>query len=567
MGQKTVPSVATHHALQNKLLAAPPQDNIVPALMSADLLRRSAFSHPVGRLEFRETNISWIVLTGSYAYKIKKSVDLGFIDASTLSKRQHLCEEELRLNRRLAPDLYVDVVAITRDAMGVQVGGHGEIIEYAVRMKQFDASEELSALLDRGAVNAPEIADLAVDIAAFHASAKQAPPSVNCVYTQLMHDAVLGNMAMLLSHLDADTQFPEMGALIDWTHDYLHNSLSRLRQREQSGFIRECHGDLHARNVVRWRGRLVPFDCLEFDPKLRWIDVMNDVAFLVMDLIAHGRSDLAFTFLNSYLEQTGDYSGVRLLPFYAVYRALVRAMVDSIGVERNLAQREEFRGRLRMRVKTAAAFISAPSPTLIIMHGPSGSGKSFLSERLGAQLGAVRIRSDLERKRLAEYQPDAVRGAGFMSGIYTPEFSNRTYDHLLSCAQSCLRGGVSVIVDAAFLNGGDRRLFGELATQQGAQFVIVSCNADRQIMAERIKARQQARIDPSDADVAVLDRQLQKMQPLHSEELVHTVTANTNQTSGYEKTVAAIQEHLARASTAVSTTTMKGTARPSRPLH
>jgi len=246
---------------------------------------------------------------------------------------------------------------------------------------------------------------------------------------------------------------------------------------------------------------------------------------------------------------------------------LVRAMVDSIGVERNLAQREEFRGRLRMRVKTAAAFISAPSPTLIIMHGPSGSGKSFLSERLGAQLGAVRIRSDLERKRLAEYQPDAVRGAGFMSGIYTPEFSNRTYDHLLSCAQSCLRGGVSVIVDAAFLNGGDRRLFGELATQQGAQFVIVSCNADRQIMAERIKARQQARIDPSDADVAVLDRQLQKMQPLHSEELVHTVTANTNQTSGYEKTVAAIQEHLARASTAVSTTTMKGTARPSRPLH
>ncbi len=542
-----------------------PQDNTLPALVPADLLRPSAFPHPVGRLEVRETNISWIVLTGSYAYKIKKHIDLGFIDASTLSKRQHLCEEELRLNRRLAPDLYVDVVAITRDAVGVRVGGHGKIIEYAVRMKQFDASEELSALLERGAIDAAEIADLAADIAAFHASALPAPPGPDYVYTQQLHDAVLGNMAILLAHLDADTQLREMGALIDWTHDYLHNSLSQLRQREQAGFIRECHGDLHARNLVRWRGRLTPFDCLEFDPKLRWIDVMNDVAFLVMDLKAHGRSDLAFIFLNSYLEHTGDYDGVRLLPFYAVYRALVRAMVDSIGAEGDLVQREEYRRRLRMRVKTAAAFISAPSPTLIIMHGPSGSGKSFLSERLSVQLGAVRIRSDVERKRLAGRHPDAVRAVGFMRDIYTPGFSNRTYAHLLECAQSCLQGGMGVIVDAAFLDGEDRRVFVDLAAQQGARFVIVSCEAARQVMAERIKARQQARIDPSDADVAVLDQQLQDMQPLRSEELAHAVTANTSQASVCERTLTAIQEHLAPATAAVRTT-IKPTARPTRQL-
>ena len=174
-----------------------------------------------------------------------------------------------------------------------------------------------------------------------------------------------------------------MGGLIDWTHDFLHNSLCRLRAREQAGFIRECHGDLHARNVVRWHGRLTPFDCLEFDPKLRWIDVMNDVAFLVMDLMAHGRRDLALTFLNAYLEQSGDYDGVRLLPFYAVYRALVRAMVDSIGVEQDRRHGAEFRQRLRMRVRTAAAFIGAPAPTLFIMHGVSGSGKSFLERTPG----------------------------------------------------------------------------------------------------------------------------------------------------------------------------------------
>jgi uncharacterized protein len=544
--------------------AAPTSGNGLPGLMPSDLLTPAAFPHPVGLLAVRETNISWIILTGSYAYKLKKSVSLGFIDTSTLSRRQQLCAEELRLNQRLAPDLYVDVVAITRDETGVRIGGHGQIIEYAVRMKQFEAREELSALLEHGEVSAREIADLAAVIAAFHASAKRAPSSIDCIYTRQLHDAVLGNIGALLSHLDADTQLPEMGALIDWTHDYLHDFLSQLRLREQAGFIRECHGDLHARNVVRWRGRLTPFDCLEFDPKLRWIDVMNDVAFLVMDLVAHRRSDLAFTFLNAYLEHSGDYAGVRLLPFYAVYRALVRAMVDSIGAEGDLLHREELRQRLRMRVRTAAEFISAPAPILFIMHGASGSGKSYLSERLAVQLGAVRMRSDLERKRLAGCQPDAAR-AGFMQGIYTPEFSNRTYARLLECAQSCLQGGVSAIVDAAFLNCGDRRLFAALAARQGVRFVIVSCAAEPRVMAERIEMRHQARVDPSDADTTVLDRQLQNMQPLCPDELLHTVTADTTPPCAYEKILAAIQGQLAHAAAAANMD-LKPTSRLTRPL-
>jgi len=522
------------------------QDTAIATFAPWDMLTPSAFPHPVARLEIKETNISWVMLTGPYAYKVKKSVDFGFIDSSTLSKRQHLCEEELRLNRRLAPDLYMDVVAITRDAVGMRVGGHGQVIEYAVRMRQFDASEELSTLLEHGTVSAQDIGDLAVSISALHASAPRAPCGTEYLYTEQLHDAVLGNMAVLLAHLDAGTQLPEMGTIIDWTHDFLHDALSLLRLREQSGFIRECHGDLHARNIVRWRGRLTPFDCLEFDPKLRWIDVMNDVAFLVMDLMTYVRTDLAFTFLNSYLEHTGDYDGVRLLPFYAVYRALVRATVDSIGVERDVAHREQFRQRLRMRVKTAADFIGAPPPTLFIMHGPSGSGKSFISERLAAQLGAVRIRSDLERKRLAESQPPGARKVGFMQGIYTPDFSHRTYSRLLECAKSCLQGGVNVIVDAAFLNSEDRRLFGELAAQQAVQYVIVACEADRRIMVERIE-RRQAKVDPSDADVAVLDRQLQNRATLRPDECLHVVAVDTSQAPAYEKALAAIQDRLAKA--------------------
>jgi hypothetical protein len=192
-------------------------------------------------------------------------------------------------------------------------------------------------------------------------------------------------LALLLSHLDAQS-LPEMQPLVEWTHDYLDNSLDALRSREQHGAIRECHGDLHAGNIVRWAGRLVPFDCLEFNSKLRWIDVMNDIAFLVMDLTAHDRTDLAFAFLDAYVERTGDYAGFRHLGFYAVYRALVRAMVDSLGAEQSPAHRGELQARMRLRIEAAQTYVDRPRPVLVIMHGLSGSGKSWLSKHLVAPL-------------------------------------------------------------------------------------------------------------------------------------------------------------------------------------
>jgi uncharacterized protein len=316
-----------------------------------------------------------------------------------------------------------------------------------------------------------------------------------------------GNLAILLSHLDAETTMPEMGLLIDWTHDYLHDSLAQLRVREQCGAIRECHGDLHARNIVRWHGQLIPFDALEFDPKLRWIDVMGDVAFLVMDLLAHDRKDLAFAFLNAYLEHTGDYEGVRHLAFYSVYRALVRAMVDSLEAEKNLKHREEFQSRLRMRVRAAAALLSRAVPTLFIMHGVSGSGKSCMSENLGSQLGAVRIRSDIERKRLGGIATSFDTG-GLDQGLYTPALSHRTYARLLECAENCLEGGFDTIVDAAFLHSADRRLFADLPAAGAFHFVILACEADLTVLSQRIEQRAQERVDASDADLMVLHEQL-----------------------------------------------------------
>jgi hypothetical protein len=386
-------------------------------------------------------------------------------------------------------------------------------------MKQFDPSQELPALLVRADVTAHEITHLAEQLAEFHRKAALALGDAGFDYVAQLRNSVLGNVATLLAHLNSLQEFPAMGRLIDWTHDSLRDLCERFRKRQSRGYIRECHGDLHAHNIVRWQAQLTPFDCLEFDPNLRWIDVMNDVAFLVMDLAGHDRKDLAYEFLSRYVEKTGDYAGIRLLPFYAVYRALVRAMVDALRGEQKPAERLELNGRLHGRISTALDFMHPKRPSLIIMHGPSGSGKSLLSERLVPLVAAVRLRSDLERKRLPDPQHD----------LHTPARNRQTYTRLLKCAESCLLGGVSVIVDAAFLNADDRERFRSLAERSGAAFVILSCIADKAEMARRIGSRAQGNADPSEATIAVLENQLQGFVPLRADELAHVIRVDTLQ--------------------------------------
>ena len=506
-----------------------------------ELLTPAAYAHAVSAIKLRETHISWVILTGDYAYKVKKRVKLEFLDTTTLAMRHFLCDEELRLNRRLAPDLYLEVVPITRDGQGTHVAGTGTVIDYAVKMKQFDASQELSELLIRGDVTAREMTRLAESVAEFHRQAALPPDEAGYDYVAQLRNSVLGNVAALLAHLNSLQEFPAMGQLIDWTHDTLHDLYERFRKRQSRGFIRECHGDLHAHNIVRWQGRLTPFDCLEFDPKLRWIDVMNDVAFLVMDLVGHDRKDLAYEFLSRYVERTGDYAGIRLLPFYAVYRALVRAMVDAVSGEQKPSALLELNGRLHGRISTALDFMHPKRPSLIIMHGPSGSGKSWLSERLVPLVAAVRLRSDLERKRLQDQESASGGNSAISHDLYTPAHNRQTYARLLKCAESCLLGGVSVIVDAAFLNGDDRERFKSLADRCGASFVILSCIADKAEMARRIARRAIGNADPSEATVAILENQLQGFVPLRADELAHVIRVDTLQPNPERAAFATLQ--------------------------
>jgi aminoglycoside phosphotransferase family enzyme/predicted kinase len=514
-----------------------------------ELLTASAFPHPVTHLIRHETHISWVILTGHFAYKIKKPVRLDFIDCTALSTRQRMCEQEVTLNRRLATDLYLGVVAITRESGVVSVGGSGEIIEYAVKMREFPEDQELASLLDGGVVSIAEISDLAQRLGDFHQRAPIATAEPGFALTERLSNAVLGNLGSLLSNLHTTASLSELNGLIDWTHDTLHTFLPALRLRERDGFIREGHGDLHSRNIVRWRGRLVPFDCLEFDPALRWIDVMNDIAFLFMDLVSHERADLGFAFLNGHLEVTGDYAGLRLLRFYAIYRALVRAKVDSIPAGGSPAQRAAMQQRICRRLSTAVRLMNRPTPVLVVMHGPSASGKSWLSERLAASLELVRIRSDVERKRLAGlHATTRIEGAPGQ-GIYDREFSRRTYQHLLTCAEAGLEGGIGIIVDAAFLDGSERRLFQELADRRGIPMVIVSCNADPTILIERIKLRQTAAPDASDAGPEVLGWQLQGSDPLTPVERARSVSVNTAAPTAVADALTDIRRHCGFRST------------------
>ena len=490
------------------------------------------YPHAVGRVELLQTHISCVLLAGDYAYKIKKPLDLGFLDFSALEARRHFCEEELRLNRRTAPGLYLEVIAIGGSAAAPVLGGGGAAIEYALRMRRFEQDDLLDRMARRGALAPRHIDALAAGLAAFHARIGRAAPGDAFGSPAHILAPAAQNFEQLLPLARAETDLALLARLRDWTlreHAALEPVFA-ARQRE--GWVRECHGDLHLGNIALIEGVPTPFDCIEFNPDFRWIDVMNEVAFLVMDLFDHRAPRLAFRFLNAYLEHTGDYAGLRVLRFYCVYRALVRAKVSCLRAHQaDLAGREksalqhEHRRHLRLAERLAVSARAA----LLIMHGLSGSGKSALSQVLLEELGAVRLRSDVERKRLFGLAPQVRSGSGLDAGLYRPGAGERTYAHLAELARTALAAGYPVVVDAAFLKRGQRGRFAALARDAGVHFVIAACSAAPATLRARVAAREREAHDASEAGLAVLAHQIATAQPLAQEETGHTLSIAAEQ--------------------------------------
>lgn len=489
-----------------------------------------------------ETHISWVLLAGQHAYKIKKPVKLPFLDFSTLALRKRYCEDELRLNRRFAPDIYLGVVAIHDvPGHGLRVGGPnaddadaagaaGPVVEYAVQMLRFDEADGLDRVAARGALTAAHMSELAETVDAFHRQAAVddagrfgSPAQVLAPALDNFHD--LG----ALMPPTADNR-RRLDALRNWTQQQ-HQALAALMQaRQQAGQVRECHGDLHLANMVLIDGRVRMFDCLEFNEELRWIDVANEIAFTYVDLLDHGQGGLANWFVDELLSRSGDYAAARLLPFYAVYRALVRAKVAAIRARQQREQQAPGHGddaasfdEALVYLAQAEQLVAPRTPRLIITHGLAGCGKTFASNRLlqsddAAQARTLRLRSDVERRRLFGLQRNQRSGAGVNAGIYDASAHQRTYAHLQDTARLLLHAGWSVIVDAAFLRRSERDDFRALADACGAGFAILAPQADTDELRRRITARQASGKDASEATLEVLDKQLQWIEPLGDDE-------------------------------------------------
>ena len=529
-------------------VSVPPLQAIVEALRDP-----ARYPHPAESIDVIETHISIVVLAGAFAYKFKKPVALGFVDFSTLAARRHFCEEELRLNRRTARELYVGVVSVAGTAAAPVLDGDGPAIEYALKMRRFSQERLFDAMAWQRTLKPAHVDALAGVIAAFHSRIDRALPDARFGTPPEILARATENFAQTTLLAQNPRERDDLAALADWTRREFARRDASIGRRLRQGFVRECHGDLHLGNIALIDDAPVPFDCIEFNASFRWIDVMSEIAFLAMDLMAHGLHGQAWRCLDRYLQESGDYAGVELLRFYLVYRAMVRAKIGlirdrqmAIGGGVGPAPVSAFRGYLDL----ARGLSHREQPAIILMHGLSGSGKTTVAQVLLESSGAIRMRSDVERKRSHGLVAGDRRGADDAAGLYAPAVSAATYRRLLILATGIVAAGWPVIIDAAFLRREDRDAFRELARRAAVPFVIVACEAGEATLRERVATRERAGADASDAGIDVLERQLATVEPPGADERGATVTAKTDAgPAGFADALAEVVRRVSRGGT------------------
>lgn len=496
----------------------------------------SRYPHPVDGFRVIETHISWVILTGPYAYKIKKPVDFGFLDFTTLEARRHFCEQELRLNQRLAPDLYLEVLPVTGSADAPVLGGSGEPIEYVLRMREFPQAQLLAQVQARGELQDSHIDAMAEQIARFH----RETPCVADDHPLNSPEAVVAPMRQNFEQIRpllGDAQdLRQLDALEAWTEASIARLQPLLQERCRKGFIRECHGDLHLGNATLLDGRVVLFDCIEFNEPFRLIDIASDAAFLAMDLEDRGLRSQARRFLNGWLEHSGDYDALPLLNLYKAYRALVRAKVSLFRLhqEQDAVERKVILRQYRSYANLAESCSAIPSRLLAITHGVSAVGKSQVALRLVEALGAIRLRSDVERKRLFAGDP----------ALYGDEATAVTYARLHRLAAQALGAGFPVVIDATYLKRAPRDDAWRVAQDAGVPFLILDCHAPDAVIAGWLDQRRQEGRDPSDATLEVVRQQQASREPLSEREQAQSHRVDTPQATSLDQLVQGIRQSL-----------------------
>ena len=506
------------------------------------LQNKALYLHDVQDFEVIETHISWVLLTGDYAYKIKKPVNFGFLDFTELSARKHFCEEELRLNQRLTDDLYLEVLPITGTLDAPVMGGEGEPIEYALKMRQFPQHQLLHAVQARGELSTQHIDDLAKRIAHFHGIT----PAVDRQHPLCSASAIMApirqNFEQIRPMLTEKADLTQLDALEKWTEDSFARLEPLLNERAQNGMIRECHGDLHLGNATLLNDQVALFDCIEFNEPFRLIDIASDAAFLAMDLEDRGLKSLANRFINGWLEHTGDYASVALLNLYKSYRALVRAKVGlfRLGQEQDPVQRAVIMRQYRSYADLAESYSAIPTLFLGVTHGVSAVGKSHVALRLVEALGAIRLRSDVERKRLfGQAKDQAVE-----LDMYSPEATEQTYTHLHQTAEQILRAGHSVVIDATYLKGAQRRGARKVAETLGVPSIILACQAPMAVISQWLNERTEEGTDPSDATLEVIENQRLTQEAFSDDELTRVQTVATNDPESLDQLIDKLRQRF-----------------------
>ncbi len=465
-----------------------------------------------GEVMHLQTHISHVFLAGDSAYKIKKPVNFGFLDFTDRAQRLFFCAEEIRLNRRLAPELYLGVVGL--DAAGQITAQADATVEPMIHMRRFDQADRLDHYAQTHGLDDALIDELADQIHQFHQIAAVAPTASHFGTPETVYFPINQNFEQIRGFLTEDTDQNQIDRIEAASEAAFLNLQPTLVGRKQNGHVRECHGDMHLGNIARIQDAVVIFDGIEFNEDFRWSDTASDLAFLLMDLTDRTFFGAARRLLNTYLEASGDYAALPLIRFYQAYRAMVRAKIALFELRPDMTSAEQAAqwSTFRRYATLAENVLTEHNPALWITVGFSGSGKSLAALELVQALGAVRVRSDAQRLRLYPERGDR----------YSAQANEFIYAQLARIARIGLEAGWPMVVDATFLKGAQRAAFAEIADELACPFHMLFIECAAPTLRRYLRERTAAGKDISEANEEVLEMQLQQLQPLTAAERAYT---------------------------------------------